>query len=226
MFIVRRQTQQRAGDITPLYDVCVTQRPGPDGLITITVLLFRLHCVARIRHTRTAYTASACLERPGPTATKSRHKNSHVLNILKNLLQLHFNTLYWLMCTVASQCRIWCNGGTVLHENYLSYIGMTRNNTVNLQRQPRKVAVRLFVTNGPAFSSTALTVPVFSASPERRWFSRIHQVAPMCTSYSESQKWLLWQRPPAPLDPHLTHDSYGPSEPTTQTASRSVQPFL
>jgi len=28
------------------------------------------------------------------------------------------------------------------------------------------------------------------------------------------------------LDPHLTHDSLGPSEPTTQTASQSVQPFL
>jgi len=25
--------------------------------------------------------------------------------------------------------------------------------------------------------------------------------------------------------PHLTHDSYGPSEPITQAASRSVQPF-
>jgi len=47
---------------------------------------------------------------------------------------------------------------------------MTRNNTVNLQRQPRKVAVRLFVTIGPAsFFSTALTVFAFSASPERRW---------------------------------------------------------
>jgi len=28
------------------------------------------------------------------------------------------------------------------------------------------------------------------------------------------------------LDPHLTHDSLGPSKPITQTASRSVQPFL
>jgi len=26
--------------------------------------------------------------------------------------------------------------------------------------------------------------------------------------------------------PHLTHNSYGPSEPKTQRASRSVQPFL
>ena len=28
------------------------------------------------------------------------------------------------------------------------------------------------------------------------------------------------------MDPHPTHDSYGPSEPTTQTASLSVQPSL
>jgi len=28
------------------------------------------------------------------------------------------------------------------------------------------------------------------------------------------------------LDPHLTHGSLGPPESTTQTASRSVQPFL
>jgi len=35
-------------------------------------------------------------------------------------------------------------------------------------------------------------------------------------------KLLTWQRPLAPLDSHLTHDSLGPSEPTTQTACRSV----
>jgi len=35
-----------------------------------------------------------------------------------------------------------------------------------------------------------------------------------------------WQRPLAPVDPHLIHDSLGPSESTTQTASRSVLPFL
>ena len=38
--------------------------------------------------------------------------------------------------------------------------------------------------------------------------------------------WLPWQRPSAPMDTHATHDSYGPSEPTTQTASLSVQPSL
>ena len=32
--------------------------------------------------------------------------------------------------------------------------------------------------------------------------------------------------PMGDLDAHLTHDSFGPYEPTTQTASRSVQPFL
>jgi len=31
--------------------------------------------------------------------------------------------------------------------------------------------------------------------------------------------------PMGDLDPHLTHDSLGPSEPTTQTASWSAQPF-
>ena len=39
-------------------------------------------------------------------------------------------------------------------------------------------------------------------------------------------KWLPWQRPSASLDSHLTHDYLGPSQPTTQTASQSVQPFL
>jgi len=41
-----------------------------------------------------------------------------------------------------------------------------------------------------------------------------------------SQNWLSWQYPSAHLDSHLTHDSLGPSKPKTQTASRSVQPFL
>jgi len=38
--------------------------------------------------------------------------------------------------------------------------------------------------------------------------------------------WLPWQRPSAPLNPHLTHDSLGPFESTAQTANWSVQPFL
>jgi len=41
----------------------------------------------------------------------------------------------------------------------------------------------------------------------------------------ESQKWLPWQRPSAPVDPYLTHDSLGPSEPITKTAYRSVAIF-
>ena len=48
----------------------------------------------------------------------------------------------------------------------------------------------------------------------------------MCTPYIECQKWLPWQRPLAPMEPHPTHNSYGPSELTTQTASLSVQPSL
>jgi len=35
---------------------------------------------------------------------------------------------------------------------------------------------------------------------------------------------LPWQRHSASLYSHLTHDSLGPSKPTTQTASQSVQP--
>jgi len=57
-------------------------------------------------------------------------------------------------------------------------------------------------------------------------FNCIRQVAPLCTPYTESQKWLPWQRPSASLDSHLTHDSLGPSEPTIKTASRSVQSFF
>jgi len=38
-----------------------------------------------------------------------------------------------------------------------------------------------------------------------------------------SQNWLPWQRPSASVDSHLTHDSLGPSEPTTQTAAQLVQ---
>jgi len=44
--------------------------------------------------------------------------------------------------------------------------------------------------------------------------------------YRKPKKWLPRQRPSAPLDSHLTHDSLGPSKPTTQTAPRSVQPFM
>jgi len=36
-------------------------------------------------------------------------------------------------------------------------------------------------------------------------FFRWCQCAP---PYIESQKWLPWQRPSAPMDPHPTHDSY------------------
>jgi len=41
-----------------------------------------------------------------------------------------------------------------------------------------------------------------------------------------SQNWLPWQPLSAPMDRRLTRDSYGPSEPTTQTATLSVQPSL
>jgi len=44
-------------------------------------------------------------------------------------------------------------------------------------------------------------------------------------SRSKVKNWLPWQRPLVPVDPHLMYDSLGPSEPTTQTAFGSVQPF-
>jgi len=45
-------------------------------------------------------------------------------------------------------------------------------------------------------------------------------------SQSKAKNWLPWQRPLAHVDSHLTHDSLRPSEPTTQTAFRSVQSFF
>ena len=50
-------------------------------------------------------------------------------------------------------------------------------------------------------------------------------MAPMYTPYIERQKWFPWQRPLAPVDPHLTRASLGTSVCTTQTASPSVQPL-
>ena len=39
------------------------------------------------------------------------------------------------------------------------------------------------------------------------WFSRILQVAPMCTPYIESQKWLPWQHPLEPRNRLSSSDS-------------------
>jgi len=89
----------------------------------------------------------------------------------------------------------------------------------------------LLITSGQS------TLTLGRIAPAHGRFNRIRQVAPMCTPHIESQKKMVvmatslttlqpWQRHSALLEPHHTHDSYGPSEPTTQTASRSVQPFL
>jgi len=56
-------------------------------------------------------------------------------------------------------------------------------------------------------------------------FSRIRQMAPMCTPFIECQKCLPRQRASTLLNRNLTHYSNIPSEPTTQTESRLVQPF-
>ena len=53
----------------------------------------------------------------------------------------------------------------------------------------------------------------------------IVRTKPVNSNFSPNVNWLPWQRPSAPLDPHLTHDSYGPSKPQTQMASPSLQPF-
>ena len=57
-------------------------------------------------------------------------------------------------------------------------------------------------------------------------FSRIRQVPQICTPHIKSQKMVAVATSSAPVDSHLTHDALGPFEPTSQTESRSVQPFL
>ena len=74
-------------------------------------------------------------------------------------------------------------------------------------------------------------LPECTAQPKRQ----INQFSHFCTVHSLRQKVpILYNgRPFLPklsrlmgdLDPYLTHDSLGHSEPTIQTASRSVQPF-
>ena len=72
-----------------------------------------------------------------------------------------------------------------------------------------------------------------SAHPSPQHKRQIHRCSCFCTAHSRKSLYftmadpknspLLWGN----LDPRLTRDSLGgPSEPTTQTASRSVQPFL
>jgi len=54
----------------------------------------------------------------------------------------------------------------------------------------------------------------------------VYRPFPRKNSQSKAKTWLPWQSPSVSLDSHLRRDFLGPSEPTTQTASRSVQPLL
>jgi len=80
-------------------------------------------------------------------------------------------------------------------------------------------------------NTTELVLPSVHLSPRPK--QQIDRFSRFFTAHGRSPYTLEW----APLSPklplpigdlklHLTHDSFGPSEPTTQTASRSVHPFL
>ena len=71
-----------------------------------------------------------------------------------------------------------------------------------------------------------------SLSPQpKRHLDRFRR---FCTVHCRATRYITMGRPLSlqivppngNLNPHLIHDSMGPSEPTTQTASRSVHPFL
>jgi len=51
-------------------------------------------------------------------------------------------------------------------------------------------------------------------------FSRILQVAPMCTPYIKSQKWLPWQHPLEPRNPQCLHRIAWPWKPTPRIKQR------
>jgi len=77
-----------------------------------------------------------------------------------------------------------------------------------------------------------LVLPSAHRSPQPEW--QIDQFSCFCTAHSRKSLYFTMANPfpqnfPFPwgnLDPHLTHGSLGPSEPTTQTASQSFHPFL
>jgi len=77
-----------------------------------------------------------------------------------------------------------------------------------------------------------LVLPSAHRSPQPEW--QIDQFSCFCTAHSRKSLYFTMGNPfpqnfPFPwgnLDPHLTHGSLGPSEPTTQTASQSFHPFL
>jgi len=100
-----------------------------------------------------------------------------------------------------------------------------------IYRKSETVAMAAFLKTSKSATSSSDSLAQ-KTHPYNQTACRYHitKVIAHKASYSKlrpnSQNWLLWQRLSAPLGHHLTHDSYGPSEAITQTASRSVQPFL
>ena len=79
-----------------------------------------------------------------------------------------------------------------------------------------------------------LVLPSAHLSPQPK--RQIDRFSRFCIAHSRKSLYTLQWTPlssknayfhggSGPHDPHLTHDSLGPSEPTMQTASRSVQAF-
>jgi len=82
-------------------------------------------------------------------------------------------------------------------------------------------------------NTIVLILPLAHPSPKPKrqidWFGHFctdHGRVSLSFSIGRPLPHLKLPRPMGEPDPHLTHDSLGPSEPTTQTASRSVRSFL
>jgi len=77
-----------------------------------------------------------------------------------------------------------------------------------------------------------LVLPLAYLSPQPK--RQINRVSHFCTAHSRKSLYFTMVHPFPPklllrkgdLEPHLTNDSLGPFEPTTQMASRLVQPFF
>jgi len=83
-----------------------------------------------------------------------------------------------------------------------------------------------------ALSTTLTKVTSFRGNTSQTYRS-LRSVHPFCTVHGTASLYFRMGRPspsklPLPVGasgPHLIHDSFGPFQPTTQTASRSIQPF-
>jgi len=67
-----------------------------------------------------------------------------------------------------------------------------------------------------------LVIPSTHPSPQPK--RQIHRFSHFCTTHSRKSLYFPPKNPPTHggSRPHLTHDSLGPAEPTTRTASRSA----